>query len=169
MRRCCSLASESGHLGMCSTSCVGPAHAPSTRIALSALVLLPLRRAEASHTGRIRPRSHARRHGAPARQCVEERGKASTPPQGPWSTGKKSHRYAKLLDSLTAAGLVQWKFIANGEEEVIQAIRGSLEGEPLYLNVQGPAQPGARVIASPYPVGWRVEHSQDKDERPTMR
>ncbi|EIW52634.1 uncharacterized protein TRAVEDRAFT_53075 [Trametes versicolor FP-101664 SS1] len=63
----------------------------------------------------------------------------------------------------------QWKFVRIGDEEVIQACRASLNNEPLYLTVQGRAEPSAHIVASPYPVGWHVERSQIADGRGTVR
>ncbi|KAL1943537.1 hypothetical protein VTO73DRAFT_3982 [Trametes versicolor] len=46
---------------------------------------------------------------------------------------------------------------------------GCLNNEPLYLSVQGRAEPNAHIVASPYPVGWHVERSQIADGRGTVR
>ncbi|KAI0631440.1 hypothetical protein C8Q77DRAFT_1061072 [Trametes polyzona] len=66
----------------------------------------------------------------------------------------------------------QWRVLpsGDGQTDVIQAFRDSLDDQPLYLTVQAPAQPGSRVVASPYPVGWKVERCPiSKDGKPTLR
>ncbi|KAH9850992.1 hypothetical protein C2E23DRAFT_270455 [Lenzites betulinus] len=59
----------------------------------------------------------------------------------------------------------QWRFIRDTsiDGEVVQACWKSLDDEPLYLTVRGLAQNGARVVASPYPVSWRIERHPSKD------
>ncbi|KAH9850991.1 hypothetical protein C2E23DRAFT_887017 [Lenzites betulinus] len=63
----------------------------------------------------------------------------------------------------------QWRMTPSADGEVIQACRKSLNGKPLYLTVQGPAQQDACIVASPYPVSWRVERCKAKDGKATIR
>ncbi|KAH9886257.1 hypothetical protein C8Q73DRAFT_795434 [Cubamyces lactineus] len=56
----------------------------------------------------------------------------------------------------------QWEFIPIGDT-TDYAIRSGIEafdGRPLYLTVEAPAKERAAVVASPYPVPWRVEWSK---------
>ncbi|KAI0655824.1 hypothetical protein C8Q70DRAFT_935960 [Cubamyces menziesii] len=53
----------------------------------------------------------------------------------------------------------QWELVPIGDT-TNYAIRSgvkALDGRPLYLTVEAPAKVGAVVVATPYPVPWRVE------------
>ncbi|KAI0653080.1 hypothetical protein C8Q70DRAFT_653113 [Cubamyces menziesii] len=54
----------------------------------------------------------------------------------------------------------QWRFIPLGAGYIIESRTKSPNGEPLYLVVDGHAQPGAQVIVSRYPASWRVEYDK---------
>ncbi|KAI0824431.1 hypothetical protein BC628DRAFT_1379556 [Trametes gibbosa] len=63
----------------------------------------------------------------------------------------------------------QWRLLPCADGETIQACRESLDGQPLYLTVRGLAQRGACVVASPYPVTWRVERCQPTGKKLAIR
>ncbi|KAI0653094.1 hypothetical protein C8Q70DRAFT_653810 [Cubamyces menziesii] len=62
----------------------------------------------------------------------------------------------------------QWRFVPSGAGYTIEtrlaaslpAQAGDDSGDrPLYLTVDGPAQPGATVVATRFPTSWRVERN----------
>ncbi|KAJ2984322.1 hypothetical protein NUW54_g10542 [Trametes sanguinea] len=55
----------------------------------------------------------------------------------------------------------QWEFIPSGHGYVIRSVRRSKEGHPLYLTTDGGVHEHAAVVASPYPVSWNVEQTED--------
>ncbi|KAI0325190.1 hypothetical protein GY45DRAFT_1330601 [Cubamyces sp. BRFM 1775] len=56
----------------------------------------------------------------------------------------------------------QWELIPIGDT-TNHAIRSGIEafdGRPLYLTVEAPTRESATVVASPYPVPWRIERNR---------
>ncbi|KAH9884504.1 hypothetical protein C8Q73DRAFT_796213 [Cubamyces lactineus] len=65
--------------------------------------------------------------------------------------------------------LGSWRFVPSGAGYIIETriaarfpAQAGDNGDdgPLYLTVDGPAQPGAIVVASRFPVSWRVQRSE---------
>ncbi|KAI0697195.1 ricin B lectin domain-containing protein [Cerioporus squamosus] len=55
----------------------------------------------------------------------------------------------------------QWEFIPTGHGYIIRCVRRSSEGHSLYLTTDGSVKHGATIVASPYPVAWNVEPTED--------
>ena len=55
----------------------------------------------------------------------------------------------------------QWEFIPTGHGYIIRCVRRSVEGHSLYLTTDGSVKHGAAIVASPYPVAWNVEQTDD--------
>lgn len=55
----------------------------------------------------------------------------------------------------------QWEFIPTGHGYIIRCVRRSAEGHSLYLTTDGSVKHGAAIVASPYPVAWNVEQTDD--------
>ncbi|KAI0643347.1 hypothetical protein C8Q79DRAFT_915533 [Trametes meyenii] len=55
----------------------------------------------------------------------------------------------------------QWEFIPSGHGYVIRCVRRSSVGHPLYLTTEDGLHDNAAIVASPYPVTWDVEQTDD--------
>ncbi|KAI0668230.1 hypothetical protein C8Q78DRAFT_980638 [Trametes maxima] len=55
----------------------------------------------------------------------------------------------------------QWEFIPSGYGYVIRCVRRSAAGDPLYLTTEDGLRDDAAIVASPYPVTWDVEQTED--------
>lgn len=44
---------------------------------------------------------------------------------------------------------------------MIRCVRRSKEGHPLYLTTEDGLRENAAIVASPYPVSWNVEHTNE--------
>ncbi|KAI0773149.1 hypothetical protein BD413DRAFT_473329 [Trametes elegans] len=55
----------------------------------------------------------------------------------------------------------QWEFIPSGHGYVIRCVRRSQAGHPLYLTTEDGLRENAAIVASPYPVSWNVEQTDD--------
>ncbi|CDO69740.1 Carbohydrate-Binding Module Family 13 protein [Trametes cinnabarina] len=55
----------------------------------------------------------------------------------------------------------QWEFIPSGHGYVIRCVRRSKDGHPLYLTTDGGVHEHVAIVASPYPVSWNVEQTED--------
>ncbi|KAI9068936.1 carbohydrate-binding module family 13 protein [Trametes sanguinea] len=101
---------------------------------------------------------------------------AGTPPGGVWTPGTYVLLNARSgtavdmsgADNKTLIGYPmhggpnqQWEFIPSGHGYVIRCVRRSKEGHPLYLTTDGGVHEHAAVVASPYPVSWNVEQTED--------
>ncbi|KAI8972413.1 hypothetical protein BD414DRAFT_500232 [Trametes punicea] len=51
----------------------------------------------------------------------------------------------------------QWEFISIGEGYAIKCGRTAFDGQPLYLTVEAPAHDSSAIVASLYPVPWKIE------------
>ncbi|KAH9846993.1 hypothetical protein C2E23DRAFT_850234 [Lenzites betulinus] len=64
----------------------------------------------------------------------------------------------------------QWTCIPSGQNGcAIQSGARSFSGEPLYLTVEGIAQEGAAIVATPYPVSWDVRRQMTDTTKTTFR
>ncbi|KAI0370736.1 hypothetical protein BV20DRAFT_943443 [Pilatotrama ljubarskyi] len=55
----------------------------------------------------------------------------------------------------------QWEFIPSGHGYLIRCVRRSKEGHPLYLTTEQGVGEHVAIVASPYPVSWNVEQTED--------
>ncbi|KAI0631444.1 hypothetical protein C8Q77DRAFT_1061150 [Trametes polyzona] len=55
----------------------------------------------------------------------------------------------------------QWEFIPSGHGYVIRCVRRSKDGHPLYLTTEEGLRENAAIVASPYPVSWNVEQTEE--------
>ncbi|KAH9895716.1 hypothetical protein C8Q73DRAFT_633227, partial [Cubamyces lactineus] len=55
----------------------------------------------------------------------------------------------------------QWEFIPSGRGYIIRCVRRSKEGHPLYLTTETGLHDNAAIVASPYPVTWEVEQTDE--------
>ncbi|KAI0824516.1 hypothetical protein BC628DRAFT_1339448 [Trametes gibbosa] len=64
----------------------------------------------------------------------------------------------------------KWKCIPNGPDgSLVQSGEKSFGGEPLYLTVEGAAEEGAAIVASPFPVSWNVRRQTSDKSGATFR
>ena len=55
----------------------------------------------------------------------------------------------------------QWEFIPSGRGYIIRCVRRSKDGQPLYLTTETGLHENAAIVASPYPVTWEVEQTDE--------
>ncbi|OSC96458.1 carbohydrate-binding module family 13 protein [Trametes coccinea BRFM310] len=55
----------------------------------------------------------------------------------------------------------QWEFLPSGHGYIIRCVRRSKDGHPLYLTTDGGVHEHAAIVASPYPVSWNVEQTEE--------
>ncbi|KAI8977801.1 ricin B lectin domain-containing protein [Trametes punicea] len=101
---------------------------------------------------------------------------AGTPPGGVWTPGTYVLLNARSGTALDMSGAddktligwpmhggpnQQWEFIPSGPGYVIRCVRRSKDGHPLYLTTEDGLHEQAAIVASPYPVSWNVEQTDD--------
>ncbi|OJT10621.1 hypothetical protein TRAPUB_12869 [Trametes pubescens] len=140
--------------------------------------LAPVEEVEQEHAAPPGLEHHTAHHESEASDttAVSARSGAATPAGGVWTPGTYVLLNARSgtavdmsgADNKTLIGYPmhggpnqQWEFIPSGHGYVIRCVRRSKEGHPLYLTTEAGLRENAAIVASPYPVSWNVEHTDE--------